>query len=299
MDGTNVYFTETHLRDHLGNTRVVFGIKNNALVVYQVSSYYPFGMNIKGLTSTSKQESKHPANEYLNNGKMFQDELGLDWLDYGARMYDAVLGRFHSVDPLAEKYNFQSPYVYAANNPILFIDYMGLGPGKVVPNTQFYIDVKGSFGPQIGGSVTVSGLSLGFKLQGGVVEGSRRFYLQHNLETGWSVDTKGETKNKNYDISGSAFVVGGSFVEEYGITEHPAFSEAISEVQRLLVKEITTKTEEGQETEEVLNIEAGGISINLLLLGLEITVGAEGRYVPTQIKETQEESKDDKNQEQR
>jgi hypothetical protein len=34
-------------------------------------------MNIKGLTSNSKQESKHPANEYLYNGKMFQDELGL------------------------------------------------------------------------------------------------------------------------------------------------------------------------------------------------------------------------------
>jgi len=128
MDGTNVYFTETHLRDHLGNTRVVFGYKNNSLLVKQVSSYYPFGMNIKGLTSNSKQESKHPANEYLYNGKMFQDELGLDWLDYGARMYDAVLGRFHSVDPLAVIFASQSPYCYAANNPIKFIDYMGMSP---------------------------------------------------------------------------------------------------------------------------------------------------------------------------
>ncbi len=180
---------------------------------------------------------------------------------------------------------------------------MGLGPG--VPNTQFYIDVKGSFGPQIGGSVTVAGIPLGFKLQVGVVEGSRRFYLQHNPETGWSVDTKGETKNKNYDVSGSAFVVSGRMVEEYGVTEHPAFSEAISEVQRLLVKEITTKTEEGQETEEVINLEVGGIKINLLLLGIEVSVGAEGRYVPTQEREeTREErrdteNQDDENQEQR
>jgi RHS repeat-associated protein len=123
MDGTNVYFTETHLRDHLGNTRVVFGYKNNALLVKQVNSYYPFGMNIKGLTTyTFGVDRKHPTNEYLYNGKMFQDELGLDWLDYGARFYDAVLGRWHVIDPLAEKYPTITPNAYAGNNPIVFID---------------------------------------------------------------------------------------------------------------------------------------------------------------------------------
>ena len=45
MDGTNVYFTETHLRDHLGNTRVVFGYINNAMLVTQVSSYCLFNNN--------------------------------------------------------------------------------------------------------------------------------------------------------------------------------------------------------------------------------------------------------------
>jgi RHS repeat-associated protein len=127
MDGTAVHFTETHLKDHLGNTRVVFGYKNNALLVKQVSSYYPFGMNIKGLTTQATiEDAKHPANEYLYNGKMFQDELGLDWLDYGARMYDAVLGRWHSVDPLAEVARRWSPYAYCYNNPIRFIDPDGM-----------------------------------------------------------------------------------------------------------------------------------------------------------------------------
>ena len=127
MDGTTVNFTQTHLKDHLGNTRVVFGYKNNALAVKQVNSYYPFGMNIKGLTTrVTIEEAKHPANEYLYNGKMFQDELGLDWLDYGARMYDAVLGRWHNVDPLAELSRKFSPYTYCYNNPLRFIDPDGM-----------------------------------------------------------------------------------------------------------------------------------------------------------------------------
>ena len=57
---------------------------------------------------------------YLYNGKELQEELG--WYDYGLRFYDPSLARFHTLDPLAEKYYFQTPFAYAANNPILFLD---------------------------------------------------------------------------------------------------------------------------------------------------------------------------------
>lgn len=127
LDDTDVYFTETHLKDHLDNTRVVIGRQNNALVVKQVNSYYAFGLNIKGLSTYNlKVDAKHPANEYLYNGKMFQDELGLDWLDYGARMYDPVIGRWNVIDPMAEDHPDYTPFSYCFNNPINLIDPFGM-----------------------------------------------------------------------------------------------------------------------------------------------------------------------------
>ena len=116
---TNGGFTfEYFIKDHLGNTRAIV---NQASKLTETDNYYPFGMRIKALSSSVAQ----PENQYLYNGKELQEDFGLDWYDYGARFYDAQLGRWHVIDPKAEDYVFQSPYVYAANNPIKFIDVNG------------------------------------------------------------------------------------------------------------------------------------------------------------------------------
>lgn len=75
--------------------------------------------------SASSLQSVQP---YKYNGKELDRENGLDWYDYGARMHDAALGRWHVVDPASEEYYNLSPYVYCFNNPIKFIDPSGEKP---------------------------------------------------------------------------------------------------------------------------------------------------------------------------
>ena len=59
---------------------------------------------------------------YKFSGKELDEEYGLDYYYFGARYYDPSIGRWLAPDPLAEKYPHLSPYSYAANNPLKFID---------------------------------------------------------------------------------------------------------------------------------------------------------------------------------
>jgi len=94
-------------------------------IIVQDNSYDPWGLNLVGI-----HKDGNPDHKFQYNGKEKQTELGLNWMDYGARMYDAQLGRFNTIDPLADLSRRWSPYSYALNNPLRFIDLDGMYAGE-------------------------------------------------------------------------------------------------------------------------------------------------------------------------
>ena len=116
-----------YLKDHQGNNRVVI---NQSGTVEEANHYYPFG---GAFASTSNVQP------YKYNGKELDSKKGLNWYDYGARHYDAALGRFTTNDRFAEKYYSMSPYQYGANNPVNNIDVNG-DTIVVNPNPNGLID---------------------------------------------------------------------------------------------------------------------------------------------------------------
>jgi RHS repeat-associated protein len=93
--------------------------------VVSATSYYPFGMPMPGRTFSSG------GYRYGFNGQEKDNEVKGEGnsLSFKYRIYDSRLGRFLSVDPLADSYPWNSPYAFAENDPINFIDLEGAEKG--------------------------------------------------------------------------------------------------------------------------------------------------------------------------
>ncbi|MBW7870199.1 MAG: RHS repeat-associated core domain-containing protein [Flavobacteriia bacterium] len=139
--------------DHLGNVRLSYAKdpQTGNLKILDESHYYPFGLKHQEYQASSfttnpiqgiiiAPVANNPF-KYKYNGKEFQDELNLNLYDYGARNYDPAIGRWMNIDPLAEQSRRWSPFTYALNNPVYFIDPDGMeGTDWVQKNNLIYWD---------------------------------------------------------------------------------------------------------------------------------------------------------------
>jgi RHS repeat-associated protein len=184
VNTNNTILPYYYITDHLGSTRV---ITDNSGNVVERNDYYPFGG--KHANSSYAQLT---TNKQKFNGKELQTTGNTGFLDYGARMYDDVIGRWGVVDPMAEKYYPTSPYAYCDNNPVTNIDPNGMDwySYEDEDGNVYYQYAEGDAGSiEVGGNTYDNiGSSVNIQLGGGMYFNTFQNYTVTSIDN--PVDVK-------------------------------------------------------------------------------------------------------------
>ena len=104
------------------------GVITLSTEILSESDFYPFGLKKKGVNTIVRSHANSIAERFKFNNKEYTEALGFNLYEYGSRLYDPAAILFTSIDPKATDFYFQSPYVYAADNPIYFQEKDGENP---------------------------------------------------------------------------------------------------------------------------------------------------------------------------
>jgi RHS repeat-associated protein len=92
--------------------------------VKQKDHYYPFGLNISALSSTAPLSKPNKINTFQGQEKV--DDFDINWIQFKWRNHDPTIGRFFNVDPLSEKFYYNSPYAFSENKVVAHVELEGL-----------------------------------------------------------------------------------------------------------------------------------------------------------------------------
>ncbi len=180
-----------------------FRVLSQGSLLVQETHYDPWGLELTGIGYEYAGVKK---NKYLYNGKELIEDNGLQYYDYGARMYDPAIGRWGVVDPMAEKAPGLTPFRYGFNNPLTFTDPTGM-----------FEYVKGGYGEDIEmGNVwshtndgNLEGKNGGGKDSGGANQGSgNRANSQSNNGSCCPNDVDKDDRNAGSERAATALVIG-------------------------------------------------------------------------------------------
>jgi RHS repeat-associated protein len=163
--------------------------------VLQEQHYYAFGLGFEGPWVQNDAASRD--NKYQYNGKELNDDFGLNWNDYGARWYDAAIGRWNGADPLAEVNFSKTPFCYALNNPLIYVDPDGRDAVLTVDKKKKHVHVLATFfwSPQ---SAAKSGLNGSRSYEGMI---SNEDFVDAIVKLWESAPKSAEVDGETYTVS--------------------------------------------------------------------------------------------------
>jgi RHS repeat-associated protein len=150
--------------DHLGNVRVSYANVNGETKILEENNYYPFGMKHEGYNNYVNGNTNY---KYKFQAQELQTETG--WYSFKWRNYMPDIGRFFSVDPLSEGYEWQSVYVFGSNQPVHAKEIEGLESEEDKSLMNRVGSAVSGFGSSVVDNV------LGTNLTGMVNDGSSSF----------------------------------------------------------------------------------------------------------------------------